>query len=215
MMWSVPPMWTGRTVAILASGPSMSQKIADRVRGLPTIAINDTILLAPWADMLYAADGEWWTSHPRAEVRAAVKAFTGLKVSLNREPVPGVHMLRQSRASMPDKVAGFEPDPGALRSGGNGGYQALHIAAHARAARVLLCGFDMHGSHWHGEHQRPLRNTDKDLFSKWIARFVGLAPILAERGLEVINCTPGSALTCFRSASLEDALAEGLERAAA
>ena len=42
--WSVPRLWPGATVAILASGPSMNQAVADRVRaaGLPAIAINDT-----------------------------------------------------------------------------------------------------------------------------------------------------------------------------
>jgi hypothetical protein len=99
---------------------------------------------------------------------------------------------------------GFDPDPHCLRTGGNGGYQALHLAVHAGAARVLLFGFDMRGSHWHGDHEAPLRNPKPHQFANWIERFAAVAPELARRGVDVVNCTPDSDLTCFRFASLCD-----------
>lgn len=208
-MWSVPPLWPGRTVAILASGPSMSQAVADAVRaaGIPAIAVNSTFSLAPWADMLYAADAEWWL-HP--DNRDAL-AFAGLRVTC-RVPVNGVHCLRDSGAD------GFDPDPGYLRTGSNSGYQALHVAAHAGAARVLLCGFDMRrtkdGCHWHGAHPTPLRETTDETYAKWVRRFETIAGPLASRVVDVANVTPGSALTCFRVARLEEELASCPEHAA-
>lgn len=193
--WSVPRMWEGRTVAILASGESMSQIVADQVlrADLPTIVVNSTYRLARWAALLYGADAQWWS-----ETRAA-REFPGLKVSV--EEVPGVMRLRHTG------VSGFDPDPAALRSGGNSGYAALHLAVHAGAARVLLCGFDMRGGHWHGEHPHPLRNTIEEMYPRWIARFAELAHILAGRGVDVVNCTPDSALECFRCQGLEETLA--------
>lgn len=65
MLWSVPRCFEGGTVVVLASGPSMSQDVADRVMasGLPAIVTNSTFRLAPWAWMLYGADESWW-NHP-------------------------------------------------------------------------------------------------------------------------------------------------------
>jgi hypothetical protein len=172
----------------------MSQDVAEQVRaaGIPAIAVNDTYLLAPWADMLYAADAQWWERHP------AAKEFAGLKVSVSA--VPGILQLQNSGTD------GFEPHRMAIRTGGNSGYQALHIAIHAGARAALLCGFDMSnkaGLHWHGAHPAPLRNTDDHSYVKWAQRFSALR----DRGTDVINTTPGSAITCFPSMTLEEALA--------
>jgi hypothetical protein len=198
--WSVPACWAGATVAILASGPSMSEGLAARVHeaGLHTIAINSNWKLAPWADIIYAADVDWWH---HADNRAAL-SLPGLKVSC--QPVRGVLQLQNTGR------AGFDERPHCIRTGGNSGYQALHIAAQARAARVLLLGFDMHekaGCHWHGPHPLPLRTTPAPLFARWCARFAELAPVLAARGVDVVNCTPGSALKCFRFSTLDHEVA--------
>lgn len=193
MVWSVPRMWEGQAVAVLASGPSMSQKIADRVKHLPCIAINTTFRLAPWATMLYAADRAWWL-HPE---HGDAWQHPGMRVSI--DDVPGVRKLHNSG------VLGFDPNPECVRTGGNSGYQAIHIAAHAGASRILLIGFDMRGGHWHGDHPQGLVNTVEETFHKWRGRFESLAASLP-KAVHVINCTPGSALRAFESMELEHAL---------
>lgn len=194
--WSVPPMWAGRTVAVLASGPSMSQSVADRIHGegLPAIVINTTYKLAPWADILYAADQQWWIENPDA------LHFRGLKVTCT-EPI-SEEILRLSYTG----PEGFEDNPSCLRTGNNSGYQAVHIAAHAKAARILLCGMNMGGENWHGRHPAPLRTTTAEEFSRWLRKWDTLAPILRDKGIEVWNCTPDSALQCFPYVDLETAL---------
>ena len=111
---------------------------------------------------------------------------------------------------------GFDPDPTAVRTGSTSGYQAVHVAAHTGAARILLCGFDYRHTggekHWHGDHVAGLRNTDPDLWPTWISHFESLRDQLPA-GCEVINCTPGSAITAFRRMDLETALAESTEPA--
>jgi hypothetical protein len=185
-------MWEGRTVAVLASGPSMSAKVADRVRaaGLPTVVTNDTWRLAPWADVLYAADRSWWEHYWKE-----VEPLPALKVGC--EPgckLPGVNWMRDTGRE------GFDPNPSCIRTGGNSGYQAIHLAAHAGARYIVLCGFDMHGAHWHGRHPDPLRNAGPGMFDKWVPRFATLERELSARGVRVVNCTPGTALRywpCF------------------
>lgn len=200
--WQVPRLPPGSTVAILASGPSMWPAVAERVRasGVFAIAINTTFRLAPWAWMLYGADHEWWR-HPSH--RDAMQ-FDGWRVTIadgpNQAPA-GVHWLRNSG------IYGFDAQPGYLRTGGNSAYQALHIAIQAGAARVLLCGLDMRGGHWHGAHPAGLKVTQPEQYARWIERFPALADVAIERGVEVINCTQGSALKCFPAGDLEIELA--------
>lgn len=198
--WSVPRMWEGETVAILASGESMSAAVAETVHGrCKTIVINNTWELAPWADMLYGADASWWEKyHPYT------RRFSGLKVTASEVKFPDVLQLRYSGKTGED---GFDPDPAFVRKGGNGGFQTIHIAAHAGAKRILLCGYDMHGGHWHGRHTWPLREHGDGIFLEWIRRMGSLVQPLAERGIEIINCTPGSALKCWPFMPLEEALA--------
>lgn len=200
-MWSVPRMWDGLTVAILASGPSMSAEVVARVRAaaIPAIVVNNTFQLAPWAELLYAADYEWWKHTPGA------LQFEGLKVSVCppagiHNPFLGVHLLRETGKN------GFDPDPSCIRTGRNSGYQAVHFAAQAGAKCILLCGMDFRNGHWHPEHAAPLRTTHPDYYDIFRAHFQTLVDPLAERGIEVLNCTPGSALRCFPFADLAEVL---------
>lgn len=160
---------------------------------LPTIAVNDAFTVAPWADMLYAADAKWWIYHCQTALK-----FEGLKVTAqNALPYKAVMLLEQTG------VTGFDPDPMKIRTGGNSGYQAIHIAIHAGAARILLLGFDMRGDHFFGKHPKGLRNPDPNSFKNWIQRF----PALRNRGAEIINCTPGSALDAFPKMPIDEAIA--------
>lgn len=189
-LWVPPPGWAGRTVAVMASGPSMSQAAADAVHaaGLHAIVVNNTFRLAPWADILYAADPEWWHLTPDA------RDFAGVKVSIS--PVKGTERVEGSG------VDGIDLHPGYVRTGNNSGYQALQLALQAGARRILLLGFDMTGSHWHGPHIPGLRNTTEETFRRWIAHYSSAAPMIAALGVDVVNCAADSALTCFRKADL-------------
>lgn len=147
---------------------------------------NDTYRLAPWADLLYGADADWWRRNPDARQFAGVKVCSDDSLQWSE-----VMSLRHT-----GKI-GFDADPACIRSGGNSGYQAVHVAAQAGAARILLCGFDMGGAHWH-DAPAPAAH----LFATWIERFETLADALRGQ-VEILNCTPGSALKCFPMATLE------------
>lgn len=172
----------------------MSQDVADTVfeAGVPAIAVNDTYRLAPWADILFAADNAWWRLHLEK-----VASLRGVKVvSQPGRPIPGVERIQVSGDW------GFDPDPRFVRFGGNSGYQAVHIGIHTGASRILLCGFDMHGGHFFGRHPEPLRNPHENRFKSWVKRFRDLQ----DCGAEIVNCTPDSALPWFPRMSLDDAL---------
>ena len=52
--WSVPRIWEGKTVTVLAGGPSLTELVVDAVctSGCPSIAVNTSYRRAPWADVL-------------------------------------------------------------------------------------------------------------------------------------------------------------------
>lgn len=198
----VPTLWEGETVCILASGSSAKAADADYVKGKARlIVVNNAFRLAPWADLLYACDVNWWKEyeHPRDGGLSWVD-FEGLLVS------------QDARAERPHRVPsedkpGLSLDPLRIHQGGNGGYQALNLAVLLGASRVLLLGFDMKGTHFHGPHPSGLNNPeDSNHFPKWIKNFQTTLPDLEKGGVEVINCTWGSALKCYRKKRLRQSL---------
>ncbi len=175
----------------------MNLGVALKLTHLPAIAVNDAYVLAPDADMLYAADADWWQANPQA------RQFRGLMVTVGESRYPEVLCLKASGAE------GFDPDPACIRLGGNSGYQALHIGLHGKASRILLFGYDMHADtdhHWFGRHRGGLRNTHQDDFPRWAARMTQLADAAKDRGVEIINCSMGSKITAFPIRPLEDVL---------
>lgn len=194
-------MWEGDTVAVIAGGPSASEEGAWRLREaeIEIVVVNNAFQLAPWASILYAADEAWWNHTP-----GALK-FEGTKASCTK--VAGVNWIGRA-----GKV-GYSDKADELHTFGNSGAQAIQIAAKAGAARILLLGFDMAGGHWHPEHAAPLRTTHGDDYALWRQEMPALAAALADRGIDVVNCSPGSALDCWPKTTLEDALAARANRA--
>lgn len=197
--------WPGATVVILASGPSLTVEQCEAVQvwrksaggagaaeSRRCIAINTTFRRAPWADVLYACDASWWRLY-HGEVEAG---FIGEKWTQDFEARRFARHIESRRAP------GLGKRPGVIHQGGNSGYQAINLAYQAGARKIILVGFDMHGTHWHGKYENGLPNTQEWLFRQWLANFEQLAADLKAEGVEVVNCTPGSALTCFRAASL-------------
>jgi hypothetical protein len=199
--------WPGETVVCIGGGPSLTAADVNAVRGLArVIAINDAYKLAPWADVLYAADKKWIDWHD------GVPGFAGVKYSLESNDTtkrPDWQILRNTG------VEGLELDPDGLRTGVNGGYQAINLAAvRYQARRILLLGYDMSADgiqqHWFGEHP-DFQPCYFDVFRSYFETIV--APLQA-LGVTVINCSRRTALTAFPCASLESELARLQERAA-
>lgn len=103
---------------------------------------------------------------------------------------------------------GMSRDPAVIHRGGNSGYQAVNLAAHLGARRIVLLGFDMRvvngRRHWFGDHPGQL-NMPSD-YAQWVRRFETAAEELMDMGIEVINATPGSALPWFTMMPIEAAL---------
>lgn len=197
------PDWNGQTVVLVASGPSLRREQAEQAQGLKTLAINNSWRMFPNADALYACDLKWWLSEAG---RQALASFRGLRITQDARAAEqfGIH-----RVPLEADDYTISTRPPRIGSGGNGGFQALNLAIHFGARRIILLGYDMHvraGVHWHGEHGAGLNNPRADHFGPWIRYFEDNAGLIRSLGVEVINCTPGSALTCFTQMPLQAAI---------
>jgi hypothetical protein len=203
--WTVPREWTGSTAFVLGCGPSLKHFDADVLRGHgPVITINDSFMLAPWADVLYFTDEPWYRLRER-EIR---KMFQGRYfVTLDNEQVQGVHHLKNSGEF------GLETDPTMLRHGHNGGFAAINLAYHFGARRIVLLGIDMKISpkkelHWNnrpGWQYAP--EKFQEIMTTWmLPMFDTLRQPLEEAEVEVINCNTDSALKIWPQIPLEEVL---------
>lgn len=144
---------------------------------------------------MYACDYLWWQVHHKATAAFKGERWTQDANAADRfglNHIPGRHDV------------GLGTD--CIHFGNNSGYQAINLAYLAGAKTVLLLGFDMswdgERSHWFGDHQGRLKNNTD--YAKCIRAFELMEP--EKYGLQVINCTRRTALKCFPTARLEDAL---------
>jgi len=203
--------WPGATLVCLAPGPSLTaEAVADVSRaGVPVVAVNDTVRLAPWAEVLYSSDRAWWRYYD------GVPKFGGRRVGIGRHTgdaspirVPSgmrIHVLEHTGPT------GLDPAPTGLRSGSNSGYAAVNLAVHLGAARILLVGYTLgtHAGrgHFFGSHPRGLAESREEHYAAFRRAFGTLIAPLAALGVEVLNCTPDTHLAAFPRVDLADALA--------
>ena len=150
--------------------------------------------------MLYACDALWW-QHYRPK-------FGGLCFSGEQSEMPGVVSLQYADA------AGLSKNPSIVNTGNNSGHQAANLAYHLGACergRIIFLGYDMKAGpngekHWHPDHPPGLNNPDNVTWMRCIEAFAVIAADLKAEGVEVINCSPDTALDCFPKAKLEEVL---------
>ncbi len=215
ILWCIIPLWRGQTAVILGGG-TQDPEIINSIRGKArVIAINDAYKLAPWADILYGCDAKWWNWHnPEVDgPKGDATSFAGIKVGLKWNAMEGKYYGGWDHENYPDVRAlaatgrsGLEEAPNGLRTGANSGYQAINLACHMGATRILLLGYDMQttatGSHWFGEHPDGVAPT----WPVMLSDYPSLVKPLENKGVEVINCTPSSALDVFPRGKIGDLL---------
>lgn len=182
---------------MIASGPSLTAEDVNYCQGRATvIVVNDNYRLAPWADVLYAADGAWWDAHQ------GVPQFSGARVTQDVAAARRwrLHYIASKRG------AGFSTSWECIHRGDNSGFQALNIAVLAECAPIVLLGFDMRMQgkqrHWFGDHPGSLNvNSPYHTFAAAFDEAARRAP-----QLNIINATRDTALECFEKCDLRSVI---------
>ncbi len=162
---------------IIATGQSLAIEDVEYIKGrAKCVAVSNAWKLAPWADALFSYDPAWWLANPDALEFQGPRLCGKFCVGTARFRIPG------------------------MPQGCNSGLAAMFFAREQGATRILLLGFDMHGTHYFGPHPKGLKNTPPHYFKVHLRQFTSFA------GVEVINCTQGSALERYPFKPLREAL---------
>lgn len=201
-----PSIFAGETCFILAGGPSLRGFDFTRLRGRKVIAINSSMTPAMEAGLdeggvLYFRDTDWFEKRQEG-------------VSRWRGPI----ITRSPRAvlALPHKVKligaefrpGF-PKPGSavIRRGRSSGHDAVSLAIVLGAATVVLLGYDMREVEGRTHHHDEYRQASPSVYSElFLPSFKGWNEDALKAGVTVLNATPGSALTEFPAADLDEVL---------
>lgn len=182
--------WSGKTVFVLASGPSLTPETVSLVRAYaranqsPVIAVHTSFLRAKWADVLFCSNKSWWL-HYRLSIK---RTFEGL-VATTANILDGL-----ATPFLNGRIPNYD-DTGAM---------AVGLALHMGASRVILLGVDG-GSpflRWHSPHPPKIRQREDDRKRAWDA----LANDVKDSGVEIVNANPLSAYETFPRVALDDYL---------
>jgi hypothetical protein len=186
----------GEWYIIVASGPSLQRKDAEALRyaGV-TVAINCSVFFVPWAKFLFAADAVWW-----------------------RYYTPKIPWYQGHRISRSYRARGIEQWRGKnwARTGGNSGHMAIQYAVDQGAERIALLGFDQSKTdgkaHFHADHPKKTQEGARTNMANaggiaaWPRLMAKTAVDLQRRGIEVVNLSRQTALTCFPRVTVEQFL---------
>ena len=185
---------------ICASGPSIAREDLSLLRDCRIMAVNNAHRLVPNADVLYAGDGAWWD-----EYHDETSAFAGERWTADHAAAIRYRLRWVLRKS----GRGLCATRRVIYAGGNSGYAAINLAYHMGAREIVLLGYDMHrsgGAHFFGEHPSHMLSAPEQHIPMWREAFTALAADLRHHGVRVVNCTQGTALTCFQTAALHEVM---------
>jgi len=204
-----------RTVACIATGPSLTQQQVDvaRAKGFRLFVCNNAFRLAPDAELLYAVNLAWW-DHYFLEVRD----LTCHKWTTNGEAADkyGLNWINERHGM------GLCTDPGTIHHGHGSGFSLVSMAHKYQARRIVLLGYDLKYAPDYDGRARQIGSTPRHFFGEYPAsmqhwpsvhvrdgvhvELLDLYQTVANQGLvEIINCSPDTALECFPRMRIEDA----------
>ncbi len=207
--WTPEPIFAGQTVFCLASGPSLTPEICERIRGRPALAINSSCMLAPWAD-LYFTDSSWYEARREIVANWPGRVFSMSKTAKRELPDK---VLKIKGEGDPRLFRGDFPPLGSpvIRQGRTSGHTGISLAIALGASTTGLLGYDMRPvdgrEHCHAEYKG---NRDLSVYATdYVPAFAGWDAAAKAAGAKILNCTPGSAITEFEFADLDEVLRHG------
>lgn len=166
-----------------------------------TIAVGNAHLYAKTSNILYHSDAKWWNHH-NGHPDFAGKHKICLQPTLHKD----VQLVENAG------ILGLSLEQGKIFSGQNSGYAAINLAVLHGVKEIILLGYDMkYGSakkdNFCGNHPKGVSaGYNPNKFIRFIQNCHHLVKPLAELGVNVYNCSEGSALDCFPKVRLKDVL---------
>lgn len=203
--WSIPREWSGETAFVVAGGPSVLGQDLRLLAGRRVVAVNSSYRAVPWADYLFTMDGRWLI-HNRSDILRTYKG-PGTGGPYRGRVVTDSNRLSMLHISWPEvlhlergRAKGISTDPTMVCGYYTSLHGAINVAALAGATRIVLLGADggpgPDGKLYHHE-PHPWRIKLRDFWRLMATELKTTVEPLNAAGIEVINCSPESRLTCW------------------
>jgi len=197
--------WQGETAFLIAGGPSVLGQNLEALRGRRVVVVNSSVYVAPWADVLFSGDERWEINH-----RSTVKAFKGRVLSATWGSVPyQCRYIEFLRKPKPGEVpAGLSSDPSEVFFKNTSVRGAINVLCHLGVSRIVTLGLDggpdaTGKTHHHAPHKWG-RNPDGWRLQR--DELEGVAVAIKDRGVELLNASPGSKLSFWPIVELKDVI---------
>ena len=198
--------------------PSAYSPYMEAIHKKHVIGINVSFLIGKWIDMCFFGDVKFFRQY-----KEALASWPGLKVACD----PGASRLTWIKYLERDTShsLGISKRVNAVSWNLNSGAAAISLAAHTGAKRIILVGFDMSlngngNKHWHKLYEPILSQQDiRGLrkigirhktapmpFGRHLRGFPQILKDAKDRGIEIINACPESAITVFPKCNVKDLL---------
>lgn len=198
-----PRDWPGETAVIVASGPSTAGVDLSPIWRHRVVAVAHGYRAVPDAEVLVVGGVAFYRHNDLTRFRGRLVVASG----------PGVHRLQATdpRMVMMHRHGphGLSDDPGGLCGSESSVMLAINYVVHRGVSRIVLLGCDGQpsgsGQRRFGDDNRDKRNALVRYRAQEEAMRTQILP-LAAAGVEIVNCSPGSALTIYRKADLHAVL---------
>lgn len=195
----------GNNVYIVAGGPSLKGFNFSMLDDKITIALNTSFKFLKNPTAIFWMDQDWIAKNIDAVSSTNCYKFTS-KINADGYIKKNINSFANSIVLKKEKDFGFSTDINNV-CGNNSGAQALNLISNMKPYKIILLGYDMSfnngNSHFHEGYELYNCNVYKDLF---IPSINIMAPIIKNMGIEVINCSDISKLTCFKKDKIENYL---------
>lgn len=216
------------TGVIVGTGPSLTLQqiqqinLARQKDKCRVITINNSYqLITP--DIHFACNYQWWDYYFKNDPRLTELKTSGVDMWTWNAETAKKYNINHILGKWADSLS---TDKNYIHFGHGSGFEGLGVCYHYGFHTIILVGYDMKfpkgydgkkkiaggDRHYFGEYPKTLQHwsvspnsVDKD------GRLIGLIRLYEKidckkLSVNIINCTPGSALECFPKTSLERAL---------
>jgi hypothetical protein len=196
------------TVFLLGGGPTLTASLAElevhlddkEVRKWRVFAINESMYCAPFADLLFFRDTDWYLAN-----KTAVGAWTApvVTTAASQWYSSNVQVIKMKHCE--DFLFGGDT----IKYGRSAGHIALSLAINLGAKKCVLLGYDCRlvdgKSNFHDKSSNSIAITYSEYF---LPAWVGWGDAVERAGVEVVNATPDSAILSFVRRPLSEVLAQ-------
>jgi hypothetical protein len=226
MRQTIPRSYEGQTAVIIATGPSINEDQISLVRtakDVKVITVNNAYQIAPFTNIQIACNDNWWEyylAHDPLLKKLEADCWTRYKYIAEEHGINYIDSIVKD---------GLSKDPSVVHINHGSGPMAINFATLYGFKKLILLGHDMRyakdydgkskevGStprHYFGEYPKSMQHFPQSKNSVdeegkivgLIRTYKKMVDDLINMNVDVVNCTPNSALNCFRKSTLESEL---------